>query len=95
MLSIALKKCIDEKLSEDIQFKLDDFGDAVLKDIMERLKGKRSMNNKEIKYLEALFKRAMDYKQEQQCLVNNIHSHLAVNTSIIHHVDDFCPRQVQ
>ena len=39
VLSIALKKCIDEKLSEDSNFKLHDFDNEVVDDIMERLKG--------------------------------------------------------
>ena len=59
MLSIALKKCIDEKLSDNDQFKLDDFGSDVIDDVLERLKGKRVMNNKEIKYLNGLFQRAI------------------------------------
>ena len=66
VLSITLKKCIDEKLSEDAKFKPDDFDDKVVYDVMERLKKKRTMNNKEIKYLQALFQRAMESQQNQQ-----------------------------
>ena len=65
MLSIALKKCIDEKLSDDDQFKLDDFGSDAVNDVMERLKGKRVMNNKEIKYLNGLFQRAIALPQQR------------------------------
>ena len=54
MLSIALKKCVDEKLSGDSDFKLTDFGDKVVDEILEKLKGMRTMNNKEIEYLRAL-----------------------------------------
>ena len=61
VLSIALKKCIDEKLSEDKNFKPDDFGNDVVDDIMERLKGERTMNNKEMKYLKELFQRAIEF----------------------------------
>ena len=61
VLSIALKKCIDEKLSEDNNFEPHDFGDVVIEDIMERLKGERTMNNKEMKYLKELFQRAIEF----------------------------------
>ena len=66
VISITLKKCIDEKLSEDTKFKPDDFDDKVVYDVMERLKKKRTMNNKEIKYLQALFQRAIESQQNQQ-----------------------------
>ena len=69
VLAIALKKCLDEKLSADPKFKSDNFGDDVVDDIIERLKGKRTMNNKEIEYLKALFKRATESGKEQQSLV--------------------------
>ena len=65
VLSIALKKCIDNKLSEDDNFKLYDFGDEVQDDIIERLKEHRSMNNKEIKYLKELFQRAIETTQKR------------------------------
>ena len=61
VLSIALKKCIDDKLSEDNNFKPDDFGNDAVDDIMERLKGERTMNNKEMKYLKELFQRAIEF----------------------------------
>ena len=73
VLAIKMRECIDEKLSEDTTFKLDDFGEVAVKDVIERLKGKRTMNNKEIEYLEALFQRATEYGQrQQQSLVNDI-----------------------
>ena len=70
VLSIALKKCIDQKLSDDNNFKLTDFDKDVVDDIMERLKGQRSMNNKEIKYLKELFQRAV--VSHQQSLEYNL-----------------------
>ena len=66
VLSIALKKCIDEKLSDDNKFDLHDFKDDVVDDIMERLKGKRAMNNKEVQYLKELFGRALETTQTTQ-----------------------------
>ena len=65
VLAIALKNCIDEKLSEDVNFKLDDFDDDVIDDLIERLKRKRTMNNKEIKYLKELFERATETTQKR------------------------------
>ena len=65
VLSIALKKCIDEKLSDDNQFKIDDFGSDAIDDVMERLKEKRAMNNKEIKCLNGLFQRAIALPQQR------------------------------
>ena len=64
VLSIALKKCIDAKLSDDNSFNSDDFGDDVIEDIMERLKKERTMNNKEMKYLKELFQRATESPQK-------------------------------
>ena len=69
VLAIALKKCVDEKLSEDADFKLTDFGDKVVNEILEKLKGKRTMNNKEIEYLRILFKRATDSPMEQRLVI--------------------------
>lgn len=60
VLSIALRKCIDEKLSEENDFKLTDFGLETVADVLDRLKRKRTMNDKEIEYLKALFIRAID-----------------------------------
>ena len=77
VLSIALKKCIDEKLSEDNNFKLDDFGNDVVDDIMERLKGRRTMNNKEMKYLKELFQRAVGSPQKSL-----VFSALCIETAI-------------
>ena len=65
VLSIALKRCIDEKLSDDNNFKLYDFDDDTVDDIMERLKGQRSMNNKEVQYLKGLFERAIETTQKR------------------------------
>lgn len=69
VLSIALKKCIDEKLSDDPDFKMSDFQEVVVKDIFERLKEKRTMNNKEIQYLYTLIQRALTSQEEPQSLV--------------------------
>ena len=58
VLSITMQKCIEDKLTEEPDFKLDDFGDEAVKGVIERLKGKRFMNNKEISYLKMLIRRA-------------------------------------
>ena len=34
------QKCIEEKLSKDPRFKVDDFGESAVKEVIERLKGK-------------------------------------------------------
>ena len=70
VLSIALKECIDEKVAKEPNFKIDDFGDDAVEDILDRLKEKRTTNNKEIKYLKALFQRASEYAEYEQRLVN-------------------------
>ena len=70
VLAITLKKCIDEKLAEDTKFKPDDFGKDVVDDILEKLKGKRTTSDKEIKYLRALFKRATESQLDKQRLVH-------------------------
>ena len=64
-MAIALQKCIDEKLSEETHFKLDDFSQDAIDDMIERLKRKRTMNNKEIKYLRELFERATETTQKR------------------------------
>ena len=64
-----MKRCFDEKLAENPSFKLDDFGDDAVEDIMERLKGKRTMNNTERSYLMNLFQRAIEHQNGPQRLV--------------------------
>ena len=66
-LSIMMRQCFDDKLSDDPSFKLDDFGDDAVNDIIKRLKEKRSMNNKEISYLKALIQRASAHRHGRQC----------------------------
>ena len=65
VLAIALRECVDRKLSEDVEFKVDNFDKDVVEDIMERLKGKRAMNNKEVQYLKELFGRALETTQKR------------------------------
>ena len=65
VLAIALRNCIDEKLSEDINFKPDDFNEDVVNDVLDKLKGKRAMNNKEVQYLRGLFQRAIDWPKKR------------------------------
>ena len=60
-LSITMKKCIENKLAEEPDFKIDDFGDDAVQDVIERLKTKRFMNYKEIIYLKELIPRATAY----------------------------------
>ena len=80
VLSIALRKCVEEKLTEDPAFKVTDFGAEVIEDIMERLKAKRTMNNLEIKLLKALFQRAMKRQNgpSSVCLISIFSSVLTV-----------------
>ena len=70
VLSIALKECIEDKISKEADFKLDDFGEDAVKDVIERLKAKRTTNNRELKYLRALFERATLRILPKQRLVN-------------------------
>ena len=65
MLSITMQQCIEEKLTEEPDFKLTDFRDETVKDIIERLKAKRNVNSKEISYLKGMVKRATVDHQEQ------------------------------
>ena len=69
VLAIKMRECVDEKILEEPNFKLDDFGEDAVNDVMDRLKDKRIMNNKEISYLKALIKRAIDseYQNEKEC----------------------------
>ena len=69
VLAVTLKKCIDEKLSEDSSFKVENFGDVVIQDVIERLKKKRTTSDKEIEYLRALFERATNPQSDTQRLV--------------------------
>ena len=65
VLSVKLSQCVQEKLASDIDFQLNDFGEDSVNDIMERLKEKRAMNNKEILYLRELIQRACDKHENQ------------------------------
>ena len=69
VLSIVMRECVEEKLSKDPRFKVDDFGESAVKEVIERLRGKRTMNNKEISYLKELIQRASGHREEQQRLV--------------------------
>ena len=59
VLSVKLTECVQEKLAEEASFKQTDFREAAVSDIIERLKRKRAMNNKEIQYLEGLIRKAI------------------------------------
>ena len=74
VLSITMQKCIEDKLAEEPNFKLNDMESKAVKDIIERLKAKRAMNNKEISHLEALIQRANDHQQSPPGLVHILHS---------------------
>ena len=65
-LSIKLRECIEEKISKEPDFKLDDFGEDAVKDVIERLKAKRTTNGRELKYLRALFQRATASNQPER-----------------------------
>ena len=71
VLSVALKKCVVEKLSEESHFKPDDFHQDVIDDIIDRLKRKRTMNNNEIEYLKKLIQRATEHQEGHQRLLQN------------------------
>ena len=66
----ALKSNSDEKVAKEPIYKIDGFGEDAMEDTLERLKVKRAANNKEIKYLKALFQRASEYLEYEQRLVN-------------------------
>ena len=68
-LSIKLRECIEEKLSAEPHFKIDDLGSDAVNDVIERLKAKRTTNFKELTYLRALIQRAQDHAPSQQSLV--------------------------
>ena len=70
VLSITMQKCIEEKLSKDPRFKVDDFGESAVKEVIERLRGKRTMNNKEISYLKERIQRASGHREGLQRLVD-------------------------
>ena len=67
VLSATLSQCIQEKLGLETEFKLNDFEGDVVNDILERLKRKRTMNNKEINYLKQLIQRAAECAHGQSC----------------------------
>ena len=70
ILSVTMSKCVQEKLASDTEFKLNDLSEEAVKDIIERLKEKRTMSNKEITYLKGIIYRAIESHQNRQCLVN-------------------------
>ena len=67
VLSATMSQCVQEKLASDIEFKLSDFGEDAVNDILERLKGRRTMNNKEIDYLKQLIQRAAEFTRGLPC----------------------------
>ena len=64
-----MKECLDEILEEKPDFKLTDFGENAVNEIMERLKQKRTMNNNEIEYLKNLIQRSTEHQEGHQSLV--------------------------
>ena len=66
-----MRECLDEILKEKPDFKLTDFSENAVEEIMEILKQKRTMNNNEIEYLKELIQRATEHQEGHQiCLVN-------------------------
>lgn len=61
-LSFTMDLCVEEKLSDEPTFKLDDFGEDAVNDIIERLNKKRTMNNTEVSYLKKLIQRAVEHQ---------------------------------
>ena len=57
-ISVSISSCVQEKVLRDSAFKMSDLSEEAVKDVMTRLKEKRTMNNKEVTYLMALFQRA-------------------------------------
>ena len=60
VLSVKINECVQEKLLMESTFKLSDVGNEAVKDIMNRLMTKRTMNNKEMEYLDGLIQRAIE-----------------------------------
>ena len=69
VLAVKMRECVEEKLAKEPTFKLDDFGAAAVGDVIEGLKTKRTMNNKEIAYLKGLIRRATEHQKEGRRLV--------------------------
>lgn len=63
VMAVSISKCVQQKLSMEPTFKMEDIGQEAADDVIDRLKVKRTMNNKEIHYLKALIQRAYDYQQ--------------------------------
>ena len=64
-LSIPMEECVEDKLEVEPDFKIDDLGEDAVKGVIDRLKAKRTMNNKEIFYLKQLIQRAVTYDTHQ------------------------------
>ena len=56
----------------DSNFKINDFGEDAVNDVIERLKTKRMMSNKEILYLKGLIQRAVDHGKVSNSSVFNV-----------------------
>ena len=69
-ISVKISQCVQEKVLEDSSFELSDIGSEAVDDVIERLKEKRTMNNKEISYLKELIQRARDIAETQHSLVS-------------------------
>lgn len=66
VLSIALRECVEDKLSTESTFKVDQFGEDAVKDIVERLKLKRTLSDREVVALKALIQRAVDHGLQRE-----------------------------
>lgn len=69
-LAVRINQLVKEKMSDDATFKMDDIGMEAAQNVIERLKNKRSTNNKEISYLNGLFRRAHLFALNGQGLVS-------------------------
>ena len=66
-MSASISRCVHQKKKKELTFKMDDLGEEAVRDIMKRLQAIRSMNNKEIAYLDALIQRAVDHRVDLPC----------------------------
>ena len=72
VMAVSISKCVQQKLSMEPTFKMEDIGQEAADDVIDRLKVKQTINNKEIHYLKALIQRAYDYQQNRSNLSNYV-----------------------
>ena len=68
-ISVKISECVQEKLLRESTFKMSDIGKEAVDDVIGRLMDKRTTNNVEIKYLEGLVQRAIEYQSSGAGLV--------------------------